>query len=93
MIQIIGKITPPAPFTAGKYGDISADGAGLIGFVNNVVRLLIVIGGIWAFINLIMAGYGFLSAGDDPKKIEEAWKKIYQSMMGLLFILGSFAKL
>ena len=49
-----------------------------------------VIGGLFAFFNLVIAGYGFLSAGDDPKKIEAAWKKIWQSMLGLLFILGSF---
>lgn len=63
---------------------------GLIRFLNNVVRLLILIGGIFAFFNLILAGYGFLSAGDDPKKMASAWAKIWQSMMGLLFIVGSF---
>jgi hypothetical protein len=91
MIQIIGKITPP-PFIE-KYGDLSSSSegpGGLIKFLNNLIRLLIVVGGIWAFINLILAGYGFLSAGDDPKKMEAAWAKIWQSLIGLLFILGSF---
>ncbi|PJE69287.1 hypothetical protein COU96_00535 [Candidatus Shapirobacteria bacterium CG10_big_fil_rev_8_21_14_0_10_38_14] len=89
MIDIIGQITPPAPFRSGtgQYGDVAS---GLIPFFNNIVRLLIVIGGIWAFINLVLAGYGFLSAGDDPKKMTAAWQKIWQSMLGLLFILGSF---
>jgi len=89
MLDVIGGITPPPPFQggAGQYGGYQT---GLIAFFNNIVRLLIVIGGIWAFINLILAGYGFLSAGDDPKKMEAAWKKIWQSMLGLLFILGSF---
>lgn len=90
MIQVIGQITPPAPFVEGKYGDIGQPGAGLVGFLNNIIRLLIVVGGVWAFINLVLAGYGFLSAGDDPKKMTAAWSKIWQSMLGLLFILGSF---
>ncbi|MGB9706517.1 MAG: hypothetical protein ACPLXP_00370 [Microgenomates group bacterium] len=89
MLDIIGKITPPEPF-ATKYGGALGEQGGLIRFFNNIIRLLIVGGGIWAFINLILAGYGFLGAGDDPKKMEAAWQKIWQSMLGLLFILGSF---
>lgn len=86
--DIIGKITPPEFIT--KYGGAFGSPGGLIKFLNNIIRLLIAVGGIWAFINLILAGYGFLSAGDDTKKVEAAWQKIWQSMLGLLFILGSF---
>jgi hypothetical protein len=89
MSDIIGGITPPPPFQggAGQYGGYQT---GLIAFFNNVIRLLIVVAGIWAFINLILAGYGFLGAGDDPKKIEAAQQKIWQSMFGLILILSSF---
>lgn len=90
ILDVIGGITPPQPFTPDKYGSAFGEPGGLIKFFNNIVRLLIVIGSIWAFINLVLAGYGFLSAGDDPKKMEAAWQKIWQSMLGLLFILGSF---
>lgn len=90
IFQIIGKITPPVPFQPGEPGQYGDFTSGLTGFLNNLVRLLIVAGGIWAFINLILAGYGFLGAGDDPKKIEAAWKKIWMSALGLGFILASF---
>lgn len=88
--RIFGKITLPGMF---KYGGLTGEGGvggGLVGFLNNIIRLLIVIGGLFAFFNLVLAGYGFLSAGDDPKKMAAAWAKIWQSMMGLLFIVGSF---
>ena len=89
MLDVIGEINPPPPFQSGpgQYGGYQT---GLIAFFNNLIRLLIVIAGIWAFINLILAGYGFLGAGDDPKKMESARQKIWQSMLGLLIILGSF---
>lgn len=87
MDNIFGTIRNPLE---GGYGGLAGEGGGLIGFLNNVVRLLIVIAGLFAFFNLIFAGYGFLGAGDDPKKLASAWKKIWQSMIGLLFILGSF---
>lgn len=85
--DIFGKIKLPGIF---KYGELTKEGGGLILFLNNIIRLLIVVGGIFAFFNLILAGYGFMSAGDDPKAMGRAWQKIWQSMMGLLFILGSF---
>lgn len=86
---IIGKVTPP-PAIGEKYGGLIGEPGGLIKFAGNIVRLLIVIAGLYAFFNLIIAGYGFMSAGGDPKKMEAAWAKIWQSLLGLLFIVGSF---
>jgi hypothetical protein len=31
-----------------------------------------------------------MSAGDDPKKMEGAWAKIWQTAMGLVFMAGAF---
>lgn len=92
MWQIFGNIENPLKkINPGGYGGLGVgEGGGLISFLNNLLRLLAVIGGLFAFFNLVIAGYGFLSAGDDPKKIVAAWQKIWQSMLGLLFILGSF---
>lgn len=88
MNDVIGQITPPAPFQTGTgYGGYQI---GLISFFNNLIRLLIMLGGIWAFVNLILAGYGFLGAGENAEQMGKAWQKIYVSMLGLLFILGSF---
>lgn len=85
--EIIGKVTPP-PGVA-DYGGL-IEKQGLIKFANNLIKLIIVIAGLYAFFNLIIAGYGFMSAGGDPKKVEEAWAKIWQSLIGLLIIAGSF---
>lgn len=91
MLQIFGEISPP-PGISRWIEENPGIGKvlGLIPFFNSLIKLLIVIGGIYAFFNIILAGYGFLGAGDDPKKIESAWKKIWQSLLGLLFMVGSF---
>ena len=86
MANPFGPITPPEPFQT-KYGGYET---GLIGFLNNIIRLLIAVAGIWGFINLILAGFGFMSAAGDPKKVSLAWAKIWQSLIGLLIIAGSF---
>ncbi|RJR26046.1 hypothetical protein C4578_00190 [Candidatus Microgenomates bacterium] len=81
------------------FGDIAAPpgvdkhGAGfengLMGFANTLLKLVILGAGLYAFVNIIIAGYTFLGAGGDPKKVEQAWAKIWQSLLGLTFVAGS----
>lgn len=80
-----GNISPP-PGVAG-YG---TGATGIISIINIILRLLIIAGGIYALVNIILAGYGFMSAGGDPKAIEKSWAKIWQSLIGLLLIAGAF---
>jgi hypothetical protein len=77
-----GTVTPPT-----KYGEVFS---GLVPFLNNILRLIFVIAGLFTFLNLIIAGFGFMSAGGDPKAIEKSWNRIWQSLVGLLIIVGSF---
>jgi len=88
--NFFGKITPPEVFSPEKYGDFSTPGKGIVFFANNILKLLIVGAGIYAFLNIIIAGYEFLGAGGDVKKVEAAWKRIWQSLLGLAFVAGSF---
>ncbi|KKR33585.1 MAG: hypothetical protein UU37_C0003G0007 [Candidatus Gottesmanbacteria bacterium GW2011_GWA2_41_12] len=81
----IGIISPP-PGTAAFGSGQDA----LIKFFNLILRLVFLIAGLYGFINLIMAGFGFLGAGGDAKVVGKSWEKIWQSFMGLLFIVGSF---
>lgn len=79
------KINPGSPYATGVGPNF-----GLIRFLNNILRLLFVVAGLYAFLNLIIAGFGFISASGDPKKISNAWAKIWQSLVGLLIIVSSF---
>lgn len=88
MIEVFGPID--APEAIKKWAGETGAAPGLIPFLNAFLKLLIVMGGFYALLNIIFAGYGFLSAGDDPKKMEAAWAKIWQSLLGLLIIAGSF---
>lgn len=81
-----GKIE--APDAISKYS--SEPGVALGTLLNNFLKILIVGAGIYSLINLLMAGYAFLSAGDDPKKMAGAWNKIFQTLIGLAFAAGAF---
>lgn len=80
-----GSIVNPLP--GGSLGP----GGGLIVLLNNVLRLIFVVAGIFAFLRVITAGLGFINAGGDSKKIEQAWNSIWQSLMGLAIIISSIA--
>lgn len=54
------------------------------------LRALVVGAGIYALFNLVLAGYSFMSAGDDSKKVSGAWSQISQTLMGLAFSAGAF---
>ncbi|MCX6791740.1 MAG: hypothetical protein NT149_01750 [Candidatus Gottesmanbacteria bacterium] len=84
--DIVGTVANPLP---PAYQGIAS--GGLILFLTNILRLVFVAAGMFAFINLILAGFQFMGAGGDSKAIEKAWGKIWQSLMGLILVVGSFA--
>ena len=86
MKDILGEIKSPTNVKQ----DLS-DLANMGVLLNNILKLLIVVGGLYALLNIVLAGYQFIGAANDPKKIEAAWAKIWQSIIGLLIIVASFA--
>lgn len=66
------------------------DVAGVPILLNIIFKSLILIASIMAVINLIMAGYWFISASGDPKRVHDAWTKIWQSLLGLTVAAGAF---
>ena len=91
MQDLFGGVTPPDAIKRFNLpGTTNNNLGGLIDLFNNILRLLIVGAGIFALLNFILAGYAFISAGGDPKKVEAAWAKIWQSIVGLFIIAVSF---
>jgi hypothetical protein len=86
MFEVIGNIPLPEPLK--NFGDV--EGGGIGKFLNLILQLLVVVAGIYALLNLVLAGYAFMSAGDDPKKVAGAWAKIWQTILGLAVAAGAF---
>lgn len=85
MASPFGSITNPLP----SYGTLEE--YGLINFISNVIKFVTIAAGLFAFINLIIAGFTYISAGSDAKKTAEAWSRIYMSLIGMVIIVGSYA--
>lgn len=86
LLSTFGTVTQPNVLT--RFGNVESGGIGKL--LNLFFSLLISVAGIYMLFNFIFAGYGFLSAGNDPKKIQAASAKIWQSILGLLVVAGSF---
>jgi hypothetical protein len=80
--------TIPTPAFLSGFGSVEEGGIGTL--LNLIMQAMIVIAGIYALINFILAGYGFMSAGGDPGKVANAWAKIWQTLIGLLVAAGAF---
>lgn len=86
LFQVIGTIPPPSPLS--NFDPVEQGGLGQL--INLFIYIIIVVAGLYALFNLLLAGYAFMSAGDDPKKMAAAWGKIYQTVLGLVVVAGAF---
>jgi hypothetical protein len=86
--DVVGQIQSKVP---NPYGDITNAQGGLGLLITNFLRFFFVVAGILVFVNFIIAGFEYISAAGNPKKLEQAWSRIWQSLLGLILMVGSFA--
>ena len=83
--SIVGTVTNPIT------GYQSVQNGGLILFLTNILRVVFVVAGIYAFINFIIAGFQYMSSAGDSKALSAALDRIWYSLLGLIIVMGSFA--
>lgn len=83
MLSLIGSIQNPVP----QYGDFTT--ATLL--LSNVIRLITAAAGVYSLINFLLAGVAFISSGGNPEAVSNAWKRIYESLIGMSIVALSFA--
>lgn len=76
-----GSIQKPAVL------DVYGESGGLIVFTSNAIRLAVIIGGLLALFNIVMAGYTYLTAGGDSKAHEKVMSKLTQSLWGIVIMI------
>lgn len=84
--ELIGPIESPLSTNA-TYGGLGGIGS----FLTNIIRLFFVVAGIYSLFNFLIAGFEYINAGGDSKKLNQAWARIWQSLLGLVIIVASFA--
>lgn len=71
-----------------SYGDV---GSGLPEFITNVITVIFAAAGLFAFFNFMIAGFSYITAGGDTKKIESATASINMSLIGLVVMVAAAA--
>ena len=90
MLGIFGNIANPfVRLAPGSSLASSNSGSGLVTLITILFRFSIIVAGLYTLINIVLAGYGFLSAGGDSKLIQKSWERIWRSVVGLLIIACS----
>lgn len=83
IFNVFGTINKPISYAG-------LEGGGLSNFISNLLALLATLGGLFVFINFIIAGYQYLSANGNPQNIANAGNKMLYSVIGLVIIAAAF---
>ena len=92
--SVVGCISPPKGITPFPTAKIGGAGVLMLGpailLLNLILKLVFIAAGLYAFFNLIAAGYQFIGAGGDAKAVAAAWNKIMGTFIGIIVIISSF---
>jgi len=93
--QNIGNISGAGlgPFGQKPAGSGAAALSQVAGTISAIIGFMTVAAGIWFMFEMLFAGYEWISAGGDAKKLESARQRITHGFMGLLIIVGAWALL
>jgi type IV secretory pathway VirB2 component (pilin) len=80
--EIFGEIKNPTAFAEGPKG--------FFDFLSTIFKLAGSIAGVIFIVKIILAGYAYLSANGDEKKMAQAWAMIWQSIIGLVIVASAF---
>lgn len=86
MAGTFGTIKPPV--TVAGYASVDT---GLPSFITNVITIIFAAAGLFAFFNLMIAGFSYITAAGDTKKIEAATFSINMSLIGLVVMVAAAA--
>ena len=79
-----GTINPPVK-------NMQSVATGLPTLITNVVTIIFAAAGLFAFFNLMIAGFSYITAAGDTKKIEAATASINMSLIGLVIMVAAAA--
>ena len=80
--------TIKSPLTG--YGSVESS-LGLSTFITNVITIVFAGAGLFAFFNLMIAGFRYIAAAGDEKKILVATQSISMSLIGLVVMVAAAA--
>lgn len=88
--QVLAQITNPVTGDLGTNDDSVAGGGKFIGYVVYLWRAAIILGSLAVIGFFVLGAFSWITAGGDKGKVEDAQKKITNSIIGLVLLVSSF---
>lgn len=86
---MFGNIENPLDtLSPGGYGGVDQSGAV---FISNIVKLILVVGGIATLFIALFAGFTYITSAGDTKKLESAVSSINMALTGLVIMVAAVA--
>ena len=76
--------------SGGGLIDLSSEDLTLGGIIQELIPLVMRIGGLILFLYLLWGGIGYLVSFGNPEKMKTAWAKIWQALLGFVIIFTSW---
>ena len=86
----IGKRPGFGPWIAPLSGANADPSILLSRIISNVLGVMTIGAGIWFLFQVIVAGYNYLSAGGDKARIENAGRKLTNSLIGIAIVVAAY---
>lgn len=83
-----GTIDNPLNSLGGGYGGVEQSGAV---FISNIVKLVLIVGGITTLFIALFAGFTYITAGGDTKKLTSATTSINMALTGMIIMVAAVA--
>lgn len=80
--DIFGKVTPPP----GTPSGITDAETGLVKILNVGLNVVLIFCGLYVLLNLLIAGYMYITSSGDPKRTSEANLRMTYSVVGLIIV-------
>jgi len=66
-------------------------GIGIIIFISNMIRFVIILGGIWTILNIFFAAYTYITGGGKSESHQKVRDRFSMSVIGLLLMIVSYS--
>jgi len=75
----------------GFFNDIGKAAGAFAKIISNVIGIMTIVAGIWFIFQFTIGAISWMTAGGDPKKVEEATTKFRNSIIGLVVVVLAYA--
>lgn len=72
-------------------GNIGADQIGILFFASRMITFITIIAGIWAFANVLLAGYTYITSSGNSQTHIQVRDRLTMSVLGLVLIVSVYA--